>query len=287
MEFVEGENVDFHQVMELNEICYPDDLELIRAIDKHGLQPWDMFRTTFVEEGRTIANTSSLQLTFASARENILCGGIGGVAVDPAFRGQGLARKLIEINLDKLKDVNVVLFTGVPRMYEKFGFKEVEVHYYEVIGPADKEEETFSIEQAVLARDCGTIEALHDKMLATSAILLPMRRQEEWDYIYNIRNQPVKLYIIQQCGEIRGYFAVDYVGEAVVVSEVYVDNNIDEAMQAIISSFQQKCIVPEHIKEMLSGEIFQLTPVTSPFEHVMILERTPMADFYIPYQDMF
>lgn len=96
--------------------------------DQLGLETTSIKPFSFFLEGDAIANISIAEITLLSKNQEFRAFQVGGAIVDPAFRGQGLARDLIERVFDFYSDDPLSILyahNGVYQFYEKFGFTTV------------------------------------------------------------------------------------------------------------------------------------------------------------------
>lgn len=91
----------------------------------------------FDDSSRCVASIEARVLTFAVEGRDHPVSGLRRLAVDPAWRGRGLARDLVTEALDwcaKQSTDLTMLFTGTPSLYTPFGFAPVPQHAF--VGPA-------------------------------------------------------------------------------------------------------------------------------------------------------
>ena len=98
--------------------------------------PWIAF-SLFESSGQCLANVDTVAIPFVLDERLVLAAGIRSVAVDPAWRGRGLFRDLLNEALawgDAQGAIPTFLYTGDPAIYEGFGFRGVPQHAF--VGPA-------------------------------------------------------------------------------------------------------------------------------------------------------
>lgn len=93
------------------------------------LNLWDSRYESYAaeEDGEIVANVCALKTDLVACGEHFPALSVGAVATDPAFRGRGLARYLLERLIDRYAGTPMYLFANdeVLDFYPRFGFRRV------------------------------------------------------------------------------------------------------------------------------------------------------------------
>ncbi|MET3288717.1 UNVERIFIED_CONTAM: putative N-acetyltransferase YhbS [Brevibacillus sp. OAP136] len=143
---------------------------------------WDPTYTpvTFFEQGNAIANASFfvMPMMFDAKRIEVAC--IQSVMTDPAYRGQGLMKRLMTEMLKQIDATNqwTFLYTSSPELYEPFGFEVVPHHRWRTANPypfQEKKAETGLKRLSIFSEsDVAVIRACFDKQTAISHAFAPI-----------------------------------------------------------------------------------------------------------------
>jgi len=287
MDFVEGRMIDWREYCHLLKICFPD-FDRLDRVAEFGCRPYGFTPIAYKDGGRIISTAASLTMPFRRGTERIYFGALAAIATHPEYTKRGLARSLIEKLLERQRDQNILLFTGLPEMYGRFGFRAVQFNYFGIknrsdgMGPANQ-----SVRQFEQSRDRDQVISLHEQMAASSEVYLPVRDSEAWDYILRVTLSLRDAYVITEGDTAIGYFTARRLDGKCIITELFSSRDIDAAMASAINHLGQPCVIAENLANRLSASIFNLSPAADPFEQVMILERTPAPQFYIPWLDHF
>jgi len=96
--------------------------------------PWADISTAFVrlEGRRPIAHVGLIEIPMVIAGGRRAVGGVHAVCTDPGRRGQGHCRALMEDALAACRGryETLVLYTAIPELYARFGFRRVAEHRF-------------------------------------------------------------------------------------------------------------------------------------------------------------
>lgn len=149
---------------------------------------------------KVVAHTGVLKREFELGGKRYPVLFVGGVAVDPKHRGQGLSKRLLQhIFSTYPQQAMYILWSEKVEMYNKYGFEAcVELHEHpKVLGNSSFKELSFS----ELTKDkLNAIQSLYQNSLE----LRPSRSHEDWETIIKVRSS--KLFIKEKDGEVINYF---------------------------------------------------------------------------------
>ncbi|MGO0061531.1 GNAT family N-acetyltransferase [Brevibacillus fluminis] len=143
---------------------------------------WDPTYTpvTFFDQGNAIANASFFvtPMMFDGKRMEAAC--IQSVMTDPAYRGQGLMKRLMAEMLKQIDAAHqwTFLFTSSPELYVPFGFEVVSHHRWKAANPylsQGRKAETGLVRLSIFSEsDAALIRACFDKQTALSHAFAPI-----------------------------------------------------------------------------------------------------------------
>ena len=291
MKLIEGKEISTNMRRSLKRICFPANLILNDAVEKYGKSGRDIYSLGYQEEqGDLIANVSTFRLLFQRCNDNFECFGIGGVSTHPDSRKRGLARDLIEKQLERIGNKNTLLVTKIPDMYKNFGFQEIPFNYYgAVCNKIPANIDGYVVRKCETEDDRAIIREMHKKIIASSNLFLPVRDARLWDYIFEVFViWMADLYLVDIDSNCVGYFSARQEKGLLFITEVFSEEcRIDTLLECACQHFGMSCIIPECIHEKLPSGRFSTEQVTNPFEKVMLREAEPMPEFYIPLLDLF
>jgi len=98
-----------------------DEAELVRALREDGLLTLGLVATD--DEGQVVGYVAFSPVTVNGEERQWI--GLAPLAVDPAFRGQGIAKQLVYEGLDSLNEFGygAVVTLGSAEMYSRLGFQ--------------------------------------------------------------------------------------------------------------------------------------------------------------------
>lgn len=127
------------ELFELLDRAFPGFAKGHAVAKRRGLE-WSTASTSFVqrEDGRAVAHVGVLDLPLVVDGRERRVAGIHAVGTDPAFRGRGLMRGVMERALAWIDEryETTVLIAGVAALYERFGFRVVPEHRFLGAAPA-------------------------------------------------------------------------------------------------------------------------------------------------------
>jgi GNAT superfamily N-acetyltransferase len=102
-----------------------DNLEIARALGVEWTE--HSIAHTVEERGRPVAHAGVLLVPATLENRAVTVAGIHAVVVAPEHRGRGLARRVIEAAIATADQhtQTTVLFTSIPSLYERFGFRVI------------------------------------------------------------------------------------------------------------------------------------------------------------------
>ncbi|MCU4743271.1 GNAT family N-acetyltransferase [Natronoglomus mannanivorans] len=122
-----------------------------------------------VEDGRIVSHIAAIPQTLSTGTEGetVECWGIGGVATDRRYRGNGHMSRLLEFWLDRMTERNVALsdLGGNRQRYAHFGYENAGIEYRYSLTERSFDGEPIASDAATVAVDTGGsdehLEALH------------------------------------------------------------------------------------------------------------------------------
>jgi predicted acetyltransferase len=114
---------EFSEILELCDRCFRKERGGMAARVPFAYDPdCPEHHAVIRQDGRVVAHAAAVPQTLAVGGSEVACPGIGGIATDPRYRGNGHMSALLEFWLDEL-DAPLVELGGDRQRYGHFGWE--------------------------------------------------------------------------------------------------------------------------------------------------------------------
>lgn len=143
------------------------DTLIAEVLGTHPTCGWRAF-AVFDGDGRCVANVDAAILPGVVEGRPVMIGALAAAAVHPEWRGRGLFRSVMEEALAwcEPQAPAILLFTGTPDLYRRFGFRQVAQHAF--LGAPPPEAIGYGAQPLDPIRDQARIRALVRRRTAPS-----------------------------------------------------------------------------------------------------------------------
>ena len=173
----------------------------------------DSFRV--VMDGDKIAGTTKIfyRETFING-EKLLLGGIGLVAVNPEFRGKGLANIIMEDCVQYMEEHNFdvsLLFAGPIPLYEKHGWSSMTTKSWDFGDISIPQEDSNLFFRPLSWQvDYANVYGLHSQMIQKVNLAM-VRNPNYWnEYVWKFHGVHSEIFGVEKKGELLAYAIVEY-----------------------------------------------------------------------------
>ncbi len=216
---------------------FPYDRPVYNAILTENKSLYSVINYALFQEDEFIGNAGLFPLKMWYHGEIIEILGIGAVATMPQYRRQGVANYLMNYCMQKVDKRNKasVLFTELPAVYEKHGFKTVAQEYMAMnVSDLDFEKSNLSLRyyETITSEQIKPIKAFYNDSYSNyDGKLVRGDEPDYWDFylmMFNPYMKPRLVIATDESGNCRGYCRLEVETDRITVTELCVaEDDID------------------------------------------------------------